>query len=705
MFIDSKEIIPDPYLFAEQTVDFAIDVFRTASFSSLPVLNRQGEYLGVMCFRKMLFAADELRKKGNISSLIENVKPILITTKLQNINTAYFSDVVPIVDNENHFLGFLKTNLIANKINRYFRRMTEFERKLLDSSYNGIIAIDQNGIIKVYNPAAERILGRKPEEMIGRHISELDPNMGMLDAVDKMTPMTGIRTEINGAKIMANRTPLVYEGECVGAMSVFVDVSELDAVCSQLQISKTTVQELDAIFENSYDGFYIADRDGVVTRVNSAWEKICGFPRAEILGKKARELVESKWYDKSAAVAALEERRTVTRLVNILAGPRKGSQVMATGTPLFDENGELQQIVVNVRDMTDLEQLQRKLEATVELNQRYVSELEQIRLQQLKMDDLVAKSPTMQRVIEMAARIATVDSTVLIMGESGVGKEVITNKIHALSRRKNQPFIKLNCGAIPENLLESELFGYAGGAFTGAKKDGKPGMFELASTGTLFLDEIGELPLSLQVKLLRVLQEKTLTRVGGVKPIPIDVRVIAATNKDLPTLVKTGAFRDDLFYRLNVFGIQIPPLRNRREDIPPLLYEMLRKVNLQYGMQKRLSPATVERLVNYDWPGNVREMENLVERLVVLVNEPYIEPFHLPEAMQSKNESVMSDSEAVVLNRVVPYKQAVEELEALLLERAFGEHGSTRKVARVLEVNQSTIVRKMKQYQITRYDA
>ncbi len=416
-----------------------------------------------MCFRKMFFASDELRKQGNISSLIEIVKPILVTTKLHNINTAYYSDVVPVIDSENHFRGFLKTNVIANKINRYFRRIAEFERKLLESSYNGIIAIDNQGIIKVFNPAAERILGRKQEEMISHHISELDPNLGMLDAVDRMTPMTGIRTEINGNKILANRTPLVYEGECVGAMSVFVDVSEYDSICSQLQLSKSAVHELDAIFETSYDGFYIADCDGRVTRVNSAWEKICGFPREEVLGRTAHELVENKWYDKSAAVAALEQKKTVTLLVNILAGPRKGNQVMATGTPMFDDKGNLQQIVVNVRDMTDLEQLQRRLEATVELNQRYVSELEQIRLQQLKMDDLVAKSATMQRVVEMAARIATVDSTVLIMGESGVGKEVITNKIHALSRRKNQPFIKINCGAIPENLLESELLAMRAG--------------------------------------------------------------------------------------------------------------------------------------------------------------------------------------------------------------------------------------------------
>jgi len=705
MFLSETDLIREPVLMSTLSVDEAIAVFGSAPYFSLPVQDEDGIYQGMICVRTLLFAAEELRGAGQISSGLTRLKAQQMSVRQDLIDLSIYNDVVPFVDDAGKLIGFMKAKLIGRKNSRYFRQIAELERKILEASHNGILAIDNVGMVTIYNPAAERILGRKREEVAGRHIAELDPNMGMMDALNQMTPMTGVRTQINGVSILANRTPLIYEGECVGAMSVFLDLSEYDSVCSQLQSSNSTVKELDAIFENSYDGFYIANREGRVTRVNSAWEKICGFPRAEILGKTAHELVGNRWYDKSAAVAALEQKKTVTLLVNILEGPRKGNQVMATGTPMFDENGELAQIVVNVRDMTDLEQLQRQLEATVELNQRYVSELEQIRLQQLKMEDLVAKSPAMQRVVEMAARIATVDSTLLIMGESGVGKEVITNKIHSLSRRKNQPFIKINCGAIPENLLESELFGYAGGAFTGAKKDGKPGMFELASSGTLFLDEIGELPLGLQVKLLRVLQEKTLTRVGGVKPIPVDVRVIAATNKDLPTLVKAGTFRDDLYYRLNVFGIQIPPLRQRREDIPPLLHEMLRKVNQKYSMQKRFSTAAVERLVNYDWPGNVREMENLVERLVVLVNEQYIEPCHLPESMQGKIETIIECSEAVVLNRVVPYKQAVEELEALLLERAFGEHGSTRKVARVLEVNQSTIVRKMKQYQITRYDA
>ena len=705
MFLCEKDLIREPFLHSKQSVEAALEIFRKAPYTSMPVTDQDGLYLGMLCIRSLVYCAVELRASGNICSAMTPLNPLQLTVRIEQIDVSAYGDLVPFVDDENRLLGFMKTKVIVSKTNRRYREIAELENKILDASYNGIVAINSEGNITVFNPAAERILGRKRSDMIGHHISLLDPDMGLVDTVERMAPMTGIRVEINGRKILANRTPLVYDCGCFGAMSVFSDISDYESLSTQLSTSNLTVQEFDAIFESSYDGFYIANHEGQVTRVNSAWERICGFPRSEIIGKRAKDLVEQKCFDQSVAEAALVQKKTVTLLVNLTAGPRKGNQVMATGTPIFDGEGQLAQIVVNVRDMTDLEQLRRRLEATVELNQRYVSELEQIRLQQLKLDDLVAKSPAMKRVLEMATRIATVDSTVLIMGESGVGKEVITSKIHALSRRKNQPFIKINCGAIPGNLLESELFGYDGGAFTGARREGKPGMFELASNGTLFLDEIGELPLLLQVKLLRVLQEKKLTRIGGVKEIPVDVRVIAATNKDLPTLVKAGTFRDDLYYRLNVFGLQVPPLRQRREDLPALLNEFLHKANLKYGMQKCFAPAAVERLLNHDWPGNVRELENLVERLVVLVNESYIEPFHLPEPMQENERVREGESDAVVLNRVIPYKQAMEELESRLLRRAFVEQGTTRKAAIVLEVNQSTIVRKMKQYRITRFDA
>ncbi len=703
MYLCKNDLFTEPFLRSDYSKEEALRVFQNEPYTSLPVVDPAGRYLGVMCIRSLVFFVGNPSDKQGIVAAVFRLKPLQLTERLEQVDLSAYGDTIPFVDDKKQLIGFMRSRDVIGKISQYYRMLAALEGKVMDASYNGIIAIDNEGNIIVYNPAAERILGRFRAEVIGRHISVLDPEMGLLDTMDKMTTSAGIRVEINARKILANRTPLVYDNTCFGAMSVFVDMSEYESICSQLNSSMLTVREFDAIFESSYDGFYIANNEGRVTRVNSAWERICGFPRSVIIGKKAQELVENNCFDQSVAVEAMNQKRSVTLLVNITTGPRKGSQVMATGTPIFDGEGNLEQVVVNVRDMTDLEQLRRRLDATVELNRRYASELEQVRLQQLKMEDLIVRSSSMKRVTEMAVRIAIVDSTVLVMGESGVGKEVITNKIHALSRRKNNPFIKVNCGAIPDNLLESELFGYVGGAFTSAKREGKPGMFELAAGGTLFLDEIGELPLNLQVKLLRVLQEKKLTRIGDVKEIEVDVRVIAATNKDLPRLVKAGTFRDDLFYRLNVFCLIIPPLRERREDIPALLNKFLMKHNEKYGVRKYFATATVERLVNYGWPGNIRELENLVERLVVLVNESQIEPFHLPDTMQEKPDKRQLSSEEIAVNiKVVSYKQALEEMEKRLLSQAFIEQGTTRKVADVLGVNQSTIVRKMKQYSITR---
>ena len=702
MLTQMFDVLSEPFLFVGSTIGEALAVFDSVAYTSLPVVDGAGKYAGVADYKVLAGKRDGMPGDCLLAEWITPVRPLLENTHVEMVIAQIHADVAPLVNDDNLLLGFItKENVLKNMI-RYYAQLAERNRKLLESSYNGILAIDQDSNISVFNPAAERILGRRRADVIGRHISLLDPNMGLLGNMLQPSVTTGIHTEINGVKIIANRTPLMFEGGCAGAMSVFMDVSEYENVCNELAVSKHLMHEMVAIFESSYDGFFIADAHGRVTRVNSAWEKICGFSRQEVIGKTAYELVEMGCYDKSAAVAAIEEKRTVTMLTNITNGPRKGTQVMTTGTPIFDDAGTLAQVVVNVRDMTNLEDLRRQLESTVELNRRYASELERIRQQHTRSGGITANSKEMQRILEMVERLATVNSTVLIMGESGVGKELIANSIHACSRRKGQPFIKINCGAIPEHLLESELFGYVGGAFTGAKREGKPGMFELAANGTLFLDEVGELPLGLQVKLLRVLQEKTLVRVGGVKPIPVDVRVIAATNRNLPEMVRRGTFRDDLFYRLNVFVIQIPPLRQRREDLPPLLHTVLEKFNQKYGMKKSLSPAATERLLAYDWPGNVREMENLLERLVVLVNEPVIEVMHLPDVLQPEGREPAPNNGAVSVSRLVPYKTALEELERSLLLKALSDCGSTRKVAERLQVNQSTIVRKMQQYNITK---
>lgn len=298
----------------------------------------------------------------------------------------------------------------------------------------------------------------------------------------------------------------------------------------------------------------------------------------------------------------------------------------------------------------------------------------------------------------MVIRLARVDSTVLITGESGTGKELVAETIHNYSDRKQEPFIKVNCGAIPENLLESELFGYEPGAFTGARQGGKPGYFELAQGGTLFLDEIGDLPFNLQVKLLRVLQAREIIRVGGTKPLKIDVRIVAGTHRNLREMVKRREFREDLYYRLNVVPVNVPPLRERKEEITSLVMHFMRLFNRKYRLTKKISPEVIDIFMQYDWPGNVRELENLVERLVVITPEDVITREDLPAQLMGQRRNLSE----VSVSGIIPLREAVESVEKQILEQAYTEYRTTRQMARALQVDASTVVRKAAKYGISR---
>jgi transcriptional regulator with PAS, ATPase and Fis domain len=298
----------------------------------------------------------------------------------------------------------------------------------------------------------------------------------------------------------------------------------------------------------------------------------------------------------------------------------------------------------------------------------------------------------MSNVINKIIKIAPMDSIIFIQGETGVGKEVVAKTIHYYSNRKNSPFIKINCGLIPENLLESELFGYEGGAFSGAKKSGKEGKVELAHNGTLFLDEIGEMPLSLQVKLLEFLQDSEITRVGGTKRIKINTRVITATNRNLRKMVDEGNFRMDLFYRLNVVPIKIPPLRERIDDIPILAEYFLKKFNNKYNMEKRLDSQIINKMLGYNWPGNVRELEHIMERLVAMSDTDQISHNCFDEIVSDRDRT----QGKVICTNIIPYKQAKRELEKQLVKRAYDMFNSTYKAAEALDINQSTVVKILK---------
>ncbi|MBK5446636.1 MULTISPECIES: sigma-54 interaction domain-containing protein [unclassified Peribacillus] len=471
----------------------------------------------------------------------------------------------------------------------------------------------------------------------------------------------------------------------VGSETQFLDNLLVDA-----HETEKLNRALDAIIENSYDGIYITDQNGITLYTNSAIERITGIPKEYYIGKSVDQLIKRGILNTSVTHKVVKLRRTVSVVQDNFAG----KETLITGSPVFNEEGEIEQVVTNIRDLSDLNELMHELTKVNELNNQYKQEIEKLR-KITSQDGVVFVSDKMKMIYEIAERISDIDATVLILGETGVGKDVLARNIYNRSiRSKKGDFVKINCGAIPADLLESELFGYEGGAFTGANQKGKPGMFEVAESGILFLDEVGELPLQLQVKLLRALQEREIQRIGGTKPKKIDVRIIAATNRNLLEMVKVGEFREDLYYRLNVIPITIPPLRERREDILALTDLFLTKANEQYKFSKEIDSRLKEYFFQYDWPGNVRELNNIVERLVVLTNNQLLSLSDLPEEYQQVNQNHSN------LKGTLTLKEAVERAEKEILTKAAQTYQTTYEIAEALDSSQATIVRKLKKYQL-----
>lgn len=373
---------------------------------------------------------------------------------------------------------------------------------------------------------------------------------------------------------------------------------------------------------------------------------------------------------------------------------RQGNEIYITGSPVYCE-GRITHVTVNIRDVTELQRLQEQVSRLTAL---YLSAPEDKRISSLAADNVVIESSVMKRIIDLIVRISQVDSVVLISGESGTGKEVLARLIHKLSSRSRGPFISINCGAIPENLLESELFGYEKGSFTGALREGKPGLFELANSGIIFLDEIGEMPSNLQVKLLKIIQDMEAYRLGGVKPVKFDVRIIAATNRSLRELIREGKFREDLFYRLNVVPIEVPPLRERQEDIFPLIWHFLQQFNQKYKQSKTFSSEVIEIMESYNWPGNVRELQNIVERMVVTSDSDVLKPEHLPHGIYQKGRAEDNTRMRGITAGIETLKEAKARTEKDLFTLAVSMKQTTRGIAQILGIDHSTVVRKLRKY-------
>lgn len=560
---------------------------------------------------------------------------------------------------------------------------------ILDNVQDGVIAVDSSGLVVLFNKAAERITGLRASDVIGKLAVDAIPNTRMHIVLKTGEPEINSRQIINDTAIITCRFPIHDEkGNITGAVAVFKDVTELETLTVKVTDLWNSRELLEAVIEATDDAISVADSEGNNIIVNRAYTRITGMAKEAVIGKPATvDIAEGE----SMHMKVLKTGGPV-RNVRMKVGPMK-REVIVNVAPV-KIMGRIKGSVGVIHDISELMSLNDELTKARRI-------IRQIKAR-YTWDDIISLSPEIDQAKEQAIRAASTSATVLLRGESGVGKELFAHAIHNASSRRDGQFVRVNCAAIADTLLESQLFGYESGAFTGAAKGGKKGYFEEAENGTLFLDEIGELSLALQSKLLRVLQEKEIVRVGGTSPLPVNARVIAATNVDLEMMVSKGVFREDLYYRLNVIPINIIPLRKRPSDIPIIAESLLVKLNQEYHRNiSQLSQEAKTVLIGYDWPGNVRELENVLGRVMINMkpHETVIELRHMPRLAIGKAECVNQNVHPN--GSIVTLDDAVEAAEIDAIKRALDSLGGNReKAAGALKVSIRNLYYKLKKYNL-----
>ena len=556
---------------------------------------------------------------------------------------------------------------------------------IFNSIDDGMVVINNDENVILLNKSAERMIGIKMEDALGKRISTIIPN-GMLPRVLRTRTIESNQEVIleNDLKVISTRIPIIENnGLLIGAFSVFKDISEAVHMAEQITDLKEIETKLKAIFYSSDEAISVVDEEGIGIMINPAYTRITGLTENQVIGKPATTDIA---VGESVHMKVLKTRRAV-RGVAMLVGPNK-KEVVVNGAPVIVD-GKLKGSVGIIRDVSELKNLNRELHRAKQM----------IRTLEAKysFEDIIGSSEVMKIAIEQAKLAAKTPATILLRGESGTGKELFAHAIHNGSDRKFNKFIRVNCASLSETLLESELFGYEDGAFTGAKRGGKKGLFEEADNGSIFLDEIGELSLSTQVKLLRVLQESEITRVGGTQSIPLNVRIIAATNVHLEKAMVDGKFREDLYYRLNQMPIFIPPLRKRKGDLKPLCIRLIEKINQEYGRNvEGVTKKALSRLEKYDWPGNIRELDNMIRRAIIFMNynETFIDAEHLVDSSSEVESTAIIPSEGTLTERI-------EEYEKLIIEKTLAKNnGNKTKSAKELGLSIRNLYYKLEKYNL-----
>jgi PAS domain S-box-containing protein len=560
--------------------------------------------------------------------------------------------------------------------------------KILDSTHDGMIAVDETGVVILFNRAAERITGLKADSILGRKAVDVVPNTRLHLVLARGEAELNQQQTIGQTAIITNRVPLRNDkGGVVGAVAVFRDITEITALTEQVSDLWKARNLLEAVIDATEDAISVADEQGNNIIVNSAYTKITGLPKEAVLNKPVTiDIAEGE----SMHLQILRTGRPV-RNVRMKVGPAK-KEVIVNVAPIFID-GRVRGSVGVIRDISELMALTSELAHAKKLIRRLEA--------RYTWDDIVGTAAALSAAKTHAMRAAETPATVLLRGESGTGKELFAHAIHNASSRSRGQFVRVNCTALPEQLLESELFGHEEGAFTGTMKGGKRGLFEEADRGTLFLDEIGDITLAIQQKLLRVLQEKEIMKVGSTVPVPVDVRIIAATNANLEQKIKEHAFREDLYYRLNVLPIWIPPLRDIKDDLPVLAANIIMKLNLDYGRQvERIDDDAMEMLRVYQWPGNVRELQNLIGRAMINMKpvERAIGAVHLPLFECERNGQVSPGSAP---GPVKPLGSVIAMTEKAAIEQALREaKGNREQAAQLLGTAVRSLYYKIRKYKI-----
>lgn len=552
------------------------------------------------------------------------------------------------------------------------------EQEALDLLPFGMMFMDRDKRIVLMNRyAADRFSLKSDKDIFLQDVLQ-DLSMEPSD------PKRSMQFKLGDEAFAAQRFPFFLQGQGEGEVLVFQRASELQEIVEELDFYKNLNFDLKAIFDISYDVIYVSDGQGITLRVSSACETLWGYKEEELVGKSVYELEREGVYYPSITRLVLEKQEQVS----MIQTTKTGRRLKVVGTPIKDDEGRIIRVVNASRDITEISQLQAEIELLKQLTESYRKEIMDLRSKKEFEKEMIYRSEQMRKVVSFSQKVAKVDSSVLLLGESGIGKEVLASYIHKWSHRHEGPFITVHCGAIPLLLLETELFGDESAA------EVKLGCLEMAHEGTLFLNEVDEIPPALQVKLLRAIQEKRITRMGGSTSVEINVRIISATAQDIEQKVQSGQFRKDLYYQLNVVPIAIPPLRERKEDVIPLILYFTDQLNRKYGLKKKFNPLVLKKMQEYAWPGNVRELQNMTERLFVTTEDEWIHEEHLPDHVNVN----VREHKGIQIHQIMPLKDAVELLEKELLQLAQKRYHSTTKIAEVLGVNQSTISRKLSRW-------